>query len=99
MGGMESSLDGTDFLAAKVSGSQRKKAIYALLAVTLVWGATFIWMKQALENLEDEKINFGKNAVVATLVAARFAIASVVMVVFSQMQETHFAIRYFGKTD
>ena len=82
MGGMESSLDGTDFLAAKVSGSQRKKAIYALLTVTLVWGATFIWMKQALENLEDEKINFGKNAVVATLVAARFAIASVVMVVF-----------------
>ena len=82
MGETESSLDGTDFLATKVSRSQRKKAIYALLAVTLVWGATFIWMKQALENLEHEKINFGKNAVVATLVAARFAIASIVMVVF-----------------
>ena len=76
------SLDETDFLAVKVSSNQRKKAIYALLSVTLVWGATFIWMKQALDNLEEEKLVFGKNAVVATLVAARFAIASIVMLAF-----------------
>lgn len=71
-----------DFLALNVSSDQRRKAIYALLAVTLVWGATFIWMKQALDNLESEKLEFGKNGVVATLVAARFAIASVVMLTF-----------------
>ena len=71
-----------DFLALNVSFEQRRKAIYALLAVTLVWGATFIWMKQALDNLEAEKLEFGKNGVVATLVAARFAIASVVMLTF-----------------
>ena len=71
-----------DFLALNVSLEQRRKAIYALLAVTLVWGATFIWMKQALDNLESEKLEFGKNGVVATLVAARFAIASVVMLTF-----------------
>ena len=82
MGGLKSSLVETDFLAVKVSSNQRKKAIYALLAVTLVWGATFIWMKQALDNLEEEKLAFGKNAVVATLVAARFAIASIVMLAF-----------------
>ena len=82
MGEVKSSLVETDFLAVKVSSNQRKKAIYALLAVTLVWGATFIWMKQALDNLEEEKLAFGKNAVVATLVAARFAIASIVMLAF-----------------
>jgi len=71
-----------DFLAQNVSLDQRRKAIYALLAVTLVWGATFIWMKQALDSLELEKIEFGKNGVIATLVAARFAIASIVMITF-----------------
>ena len=71
-----------DFLAQNVSLDQRRKAIYALLAVTLVWGATFIWMKQALDSLEVEKIEFGKNGVIATLVAARFAIASIVMITF-----------------
>ena len=71
-----------DFLAKGVSVNQRRKAIYALLAVTLVWGATFIWMKQALESLEPQKTEFGKNGVVAVLVAARFAIAAFVMLVF-----------------
>ena len=82
MGENDSSLMGSDFLASKASFGQRRKAIYALLAVTLVWGATFIWMKQALDNLDEEKIIYGKNAVVATLVAARFAIASIVMIAF-----------------
>ena len=49
---------------------QRKIAILALLAVTLVWGATFIWMKQALDALDEEKAVFGTNGVVATLVFA-----------------------------
>ena len=40
-------LDSTD--------KQRQIAILALLAVTLVWGATFIWMKQALDELDTEK--------------------------------------------
>lgn len=33
---------------------QRKVAIAALLVVTSVWGATFIWMKQALNALQPE---------------------------------------------
>jgi len=82
MGEGKSSSSDADFLATKVSGNQRSKAINALLAVTLVWGATFIWMKQALDNLDDEKVIFGMNAVVATLVAARFAIASLMMLTF-----------------
>ncbi len=82
MGESNSASSGADFLARNVSSEQRRKAIYALLAVTLVWGATFIWMKQALDELDVEKTRFGKNGVVATLVAARFAIASIVMLAF-----------------
>ena len=41
------------------SDKQRRIAIIALLAVTLVWGATFIWMKQALDALDEEKEMLG----------------------------------------
>ena len=46
-----------------------------LLSVTLVWGATFIWMKQALNALEVEIETYGTFSVVAFLVALRFLIA------------------------
>ncbi len=58
---------------------QRKMAIGALLAVTCVWGATFIWMKQALNALQPEIETYGNTRVVAVLVAARFAVAAVLM--------------------
>ena len=61
---------------------QRKIAIAALLVVTSVWGATFIWMKQALNELQLEIETYGSNKVVGVLVAARFAIAAVVMFAF-----------------
>ena len=61
---------------------QRKVAIVALLVVTSVWGATFIWMKQALNALQPEIETYGSNRVVGVLVAARFAIAAIVMFVF-----------------
>ena len=64
------------------SERQRKIAIIALLSVTLVWGATFIWMKQALDALESEKELLGTDGVVASLVFARFAIAAVMMLIF-----------------
>ena len=61
---------------------QRKRAIGALFVVTSVWGATFIWMKQALNELQPEIEAYGSNRVVGVLVAARFAIAALVMVIF-----------------
>ena len=42
---------------ANISKSQKNKALAALLAVTLVWGATFIWMKQALDALDVAENN------------------------------------------
>ncbi len=61
---------------------QRRKAALVLLAVTLVWGATFIWMKQALNALEVEIEAFGTFPVVALLVALRFLIAMVLVLAF-----------------
>ena len=70
------------------TNKQRQIAIFALLAVTLVWGATFIWMKQALDALDTEKSAFGTNGVVATLVFARFAIAAIMMLLFFKKART-----------
>ena len=61
---------------------QRRKAALVLLSVTLVWGATFIWMKQALNALEVEIETFGTFSVVAYLVALRFLLAMVLVAVF-----------------
>tara|TARA_B100001250_G_C19804842_1_gene792795 strand:+ start:1935 stop:2927 length:993 start_codon:yes stop_codon:yes gene_type:complete len=67
-----------------IDDRKRKIAILALLSVTVVWGATFVWMKQALDALEVEKSQLGTNGVVATLVFARFAIAAILMLLFFQ---------------
>jgi drug/metabolite transporter (DMT)-like permease len=47
--------------------------------VTSVWGATFIWMKQALNTLEPEIESQGRFQIIALLVAARFLVAAAVM--------------------
>ena len=60
---------------------QRRKAALVLLCGTLVWGATFIWMKQALNALEVEIATYGTFSVVAYLVALRFLIATALVAV------------------
>ena len=70
------------FMIDPSAPKERKIAIAALLVVTSVWGATFIWMKQALNALQPEIETYGSNRVVGVLVAARFAIAAIVMFVF-----------------
>tara|TARA_B100000003_G_scaffold116947_1_gene104782 strand:+ start:1545 stop:2624 length:1080 start_codon:yes stop_codon:yes gene_type:complete len=75
-------------IALESTKRERQIAIFALLAVTLVWGATFVWMKQALDALEYEKSELGTNGVVATLVFARFAIAALMMLLFFKKART-----------
>ena len=53
----------------------RRKAAWGLLAVTFAWGATFIWMKQAMNAIQPEIEAYGRTPVVATLVGGRFLIA------------------------
>ena len=81
MGELTSQL-GDGLSAGPATPEQRKKALLALLVVTAVWGATFIWMKQALNSLDAEILDYGQSEVVAVLVAARFAVAALAMLLF-----------------
>lgn len=65
-----------------LSNPTRRTAALVLFSVTLVWGATFIWMKQALNALEGELEVYGTVPIVAFLVGARFFIAMVLMLLF-----------------
>ena len=80
--GEASSQLGDGLAAGPATSEQRKKALLALLVVTAVWGATFIWMKQALNALDTEITEYGRFEVVAVLVAARFAVAALAMLLF-----------------
>ncbi len=81
----------SSFDAMALPPSERRKALFALLVVTSVWGATFIWMKQALNTLEPEIQSQGRFQIVALLVAARFIVAAVVM--FAAFSKARTALR------
>jgi len=55
------------------------RAVLALLAVTILWGWTFVWMKQSLNAAQEELGHPGGAPVVSLYVAVRFAIAAVVL--------------------
>ena len=81
----------SSFDAMVLPPSERRKALFPLLVVTSVWGATFIWMKQALNTLEPEIQSQGRFQIVALLVAARFIVAAVVM--FAAFSKARTALR------
>ena len=81
----------SSFDAMALPPSERRKALFALLVVTSVWGATFIWMKQALNTLEPDIQSQGRFQIVALLVAARFIVAAVVM--FAAFSKARTALR------
>ncbi len=64
--------------------SMRRKATLGLLAVTLAWGATFIWMKQAMNAIQPQIETYGRTPVVAALVGGRFLIAFIALFVISK---------------
>lgn len=59
--------------------SERAKAVVALLIVTILWGWTFVWMKQSLVAAQTALGRAGGAAVVCLYVAIRFAIAAAVL--------------------
>jgi drug/metabolite transporter (DMT)-like permease len=59
--------------------SRRARAILALLAVTILWGCTFVWMKQSLNAAGRVLGRSGGTSVVSLYVAIRFALAAVVL--------------------
>ena len=62
----------------------RRKAAWGLLVVTFAWGATFIWMKQAMNAIQPEIEAYGRTPVVATLVGGRFLIAFIALFLISK---------------
>ncbi|MDA8622978.1 DMT family transporter [Candidatus Poseidoniales archaeon] len=61
----------------------RRKAVWGLLVVTIVWGATFIWMKQAMNAVQTEIDEYGQTGVVSVLVGGRFLIAAIALFIGS----------------
>ena len=55
---------------------ERRFAIWMLLGVTVIWGATFFWMKQALGAAEAR---VGKEVATGLFVCLRFGIASLLL--------------------
>lgn len=63
--------------------SKRQQAALGLFFVTLLWGGTFVWMKQALNSLDDELTQYTTAGVVGVIVCSRFLIALVALLPFS----------------
>jgi drug/metabolite transporter (DMT)-like permease len=59
--------------------SRRSRAVLALLVVTILWGWTFVWMKQSLNAARVALAGAGGPSVVSLYVAARFTIAAIVL--------------------
>ena len=63
--------------------SKRQQAALGLFSVTLLWGGTFVWMKQALNSLDGELTQYTTAGVVGVIVCSRFLIAFVALLPFS----------------
>ena len=63
--------------------SMRQQAALGLFLVTLLWGGTFVWMKQALNSLDEELTQYTTAGVVGVIVCSRFLIAFVALLPFS----------------
>ena len=53
----------------------KQKATLALFVVTIIWGCTFIWLKQALDTAENYSSGNQTNVVATLFVALRFGFA------------------------
>ena len=63
--------------------TKRQQAALGLFGVTLLWGGTFVWMKQAMNSLDAEITQHSTTAVVGVVVSARFFIAFAALLPFS----------------
>lgn len=64
--------------------SRRQRAAIGLFFVTLLWGGTFVWMKQAMNSLDDELTQYTTAGVAGVIVCSRFLIAFVALLPFSR---------------
>lgn len=57
----------------------RRKGVFYLLIVTVIWGGTFVWMKQLLNNSEEHLTSYDEKSVVSFFVFMRFFISFVLL--------------------
>ncbi len=62
----------------------RRQAAIGLFCVTLIWGGTFVWMKQALNALGPEINDYSRAGVVGILVSSRFMVALILLAIISK---------------
>jgi len=67
---------------ASAPGSPRSTAIVALLVVTVIWGGTFVWMKQALDAVQLGLGAAHASAGIALFMVLRFGIAAACIAAF-----------------
>ena len=53
----------------------KQKATLALFVVTIIWGCTFLWLKQALDTAENYSLGNQTNVVATLFVTLRFGFA------------------------
>ena len=63
--------------------TKRQQAAFGLFFVTLLWGGTFVWMKQIVKSLDVELETYTSAGVVGAIVCSRFLIAFVALIPFS----------------
>jgi drug/metabolite transporter (DMT)-like permease len=59
--------------------TRRTQAVLALLVVTILWGCTFVWMKQSLNAAQRVLGRPGGTSVVSLYVVVRFSLAAAVL--------------------
>lgn len=67
---------------------ERRTALLVLLAVTVVWGATFFWMKQALDTAEQQLGKGSAAAATGLFLTLRFGIASLLLPLIAKEART-----------
>ena len=71
---------GMNMEGSVVHNNIRRRATLGLLFVTIIWGWTFIWMKQATNFAEEFNPNLSDQWVVIFFVLLRFSIAAILLI-------------------
>lgn len=69
-------------LAPPTPAQRTRRAVLALIAVTIIWGWTFIWMKQAVQAGEATLGAGAGSTTIGVFMLLRFAFASLVLLLF-----------------
>jgi drug/metabolite transporter (DMT)-like permease len=68
----------------QAASTDRRNAVAWLLFVTLIWGATFVWMKKALDSASNHLENWHLASVVGFMIFIRFLVAAISLPIFSE---------------